>query len=269
MELPKREYLDLNGTRISYRQAGKGKDLVLLHGLAGNARSWEFQFKSLAGQYRILAWDAPGYGESDLVEPDINVYGDTLNNFTKALGINQFILLGHSMGGIVAGSLAGRYPDRVIGLVLSCTLLGRKRAKDAPLSKKYMARLSQLDQLSPTEYGYVRAKAMTAGGCDIKILDHFAGIAAETRRDGLLAAARVISEADNRAIFSNFNMPVLVIAGEFDRTVTKNDTEDMITAVPDQVPELIVRYLPGVAHAPYMEDSEAYNQVLLNFFDKL
>ena len=64
-------------------------------------------------------------------------------------------------------------------------------------------------------------------------------------------------------------MPVLVIAGALDQTVTRESTEDMIAAVPNTVPELTVKYLPGVAHAPYMEDSETYNTVIQEFFSTL
>ena len=132
-----------------------------------------------------------------------------------------------------------------------------------------MARLKQIDELSPLEYGRARAKTMTAPGCDPEIIEHFASIAAETRKDGLVAAARVISEANNEPIFSKLNMPVLVIAGEVDKTVTKDLTEAMIAAIPETVPTLEVNYLPGVAHAPYMENPETYNAVLTNFLNSL
>lgn len=269
MGLPARQYADVDGTRISYRQAGQGPDLVLLHGLAGNARTWERQFEAFSDRFRITAWDAPGYGESETVTAEIDVYADTLAGFATAAGIDTFILLGHSMGGIVAGNVAGRYAARVRGVILSCTLLGRKQPKGAPLGEKYQARLNQLDTLPPLEYGRARAKTMTAPGCDPDILEHFAGIAAETRRDGLEAAARVIAEADNTSAFSHLNMPVLVLAGDLDQTVTKAFTEAMVTAIPDAVPALDVHYLPGVAHAPYMEDADAYNAVLGDFLATL
>lgn len=269
MDLPERRCANIGGVRISYRQGGHGEDLVFLHGLAGNARTWELQFQTFCDQYRVTAWDAPGYGKSDLVDLNINAYGDILNDFTTCVGIDRFVLLGHSMGGIVAGNLAGRYPHRVNGLILSCTLLGRNQRKGAPLSEKYEARLNQLDELAPQEYGRARAKTMTAPGCDPEIMEKFANIAAETRREGLLAAARVISEANNEPFFSNLNMPVLVIAGEVDETVGKDLTEALIAAIPKTVPTLKVNYLPGVAHAPYMEDSESYNAALTDFLNSL
>ena len=265
MGLPDRQYAQLACGQISYRQTGIGPDLVFLHGLAGNARTWERQFDTFAKAFRVTAWDAPGYGESDLVEPGIETYADALAELMTALGMKRIILLGHSMGGIVAGNFGGRYPDRVAGLILSCTLLGHKQPKGAPLGEKYVERLAQLDELDPMSYGRARAKSMTAPGCDAEILEYFAGIAAETRKDGLEAAARVIWEADNSLVFAGLQMPILVVAGAVDTTVTKDFTEAMVDAVPNTVPSLKLHYLPGVAHAPYMEDAEAYNSVLEDF----
>ena len=115
--LPDRQEVTLPTGRVSYRQAGSGPDLVLLHGLAGNSGTWERQFEEFAGRFRMTAWDAPGYGHSDTVAPAVDAYADTLGAFTQAIGIERFILIGHSMGGVVAGNFVGRYRDRVSGLV--------------------------------------------------------------------------------------------------------------------------------------------------------
>ena len=76
---------------------------------------------------------------------------------------------------------------------------------------------------------------------------------------------RAISEADNRTPFASLDMPVLVLAGDLDKTVPKALTEGLIAAVPKGVPSASVHYLPGVAHAPYMEDAERYNKLLSDF----
>ena len=263
--LPDRREVILPTGRVSYRQAGSGPDIVFLHGLAGNSGTWMRQFEYFADRFQITAWDAPGYGGSDTVTPEIDVYGDVLGAFTASLGIDRFILLGHSMGGVVAGNFSGRYPDRVAGLILSCTHLGRNQPPGAPLGAKYLARLAQYEKMTPFEYGRARAKSMTAPGCAPQILEDFAQIAAETRKEGLEAAMRAISEADNRTPFASLDMPVLVLAGDLDKTVPKALTEGLIAAVPQGVPSSSVHYLPGVAHAPYMEDAEGYNKLLSDF----
>ncbi len=263
--LPDRQEVMLPTGRVSYRQAGSGPDMVFLHGLAGNSGTWIRQFEYFAARFQITAWDAPGYGNSDTVTPDIDVYADLLGAFTASLGIERFILLGHSMGGVVAGNFSGRYPDRVTRLILSCTHLGGNQRPGTPLGAKYLARLAQYEEMTPLGYGRARAESMTAPGCDPKILENFAHIAAETRKEGLEAAIRTISEADNRTPFASLDMPVLVLAGDLDKTVPKALTESLIAAIPEAVPSSSIHYLPGVAHAPYMEDVERYNKLLSDF----
>ena len=265
MSIPNRQYVKLKTGQISFRQAGHGNDLVLLHGLAGNSQTWQRQFKFFTKNFRVTAWDAPGYGESDTVGAEINTYSQTLNEFTNAIGIKTFVLLGHSMGGIVAGNFSSQFPNRVSKLILSCTFLGRKQPKGSLLSKNYRFRISQFDKMAPIDYGYARAKSMTAPGCNLDILKDFANIAAETRKEGLQNAMRVISEANNEPNFASLNMPILILAGELDKTVTKNLTEAMISAIPHSIPYVKVLYLKNVAHAPYMENSDDYNSVLNDF----
>ena len=58
--------LEVDGLRVAYRRAGAGPPLVLLHGGFGfDSRSWQRQFDSLADEFTVVAWDAPGCGQSD------------------------------------------------------------------------------------------------------------------------------------------------------------------------------------------------------------
>ncbi|WPZ36596.1 alpha/beta hydrolase [Thalassobaculum sp. OXR-137] len=269
MAFPDRQTLDLHHGRVSYRQAGSGPDLVLLHGLAGNSRTWEEQFAAFSGRWRVTAWDAPGYGESDTVEPTVDAYAAALAALVDALELPRFVLLGHSMGGVVAGRFAGTYPERLRALALSCTLLGRRQAPGTPLSEPYLARLRELETLPAREYGANRAKSMAAPGCAPEILERLTGIAAETRREGLESAMRLIAVADNSAALASLILPVLVLTGQEDRTVTKEVSGDLLAALAGGPAQVKTKELPGVGHAPYLEDTAAYNSALQAFLDDL
>ena len=269
MALAQRQTLDLDHGRVSFRQAGSGPDLVLLHGLAGNSRTWEEQIEAFSGSWRVTAWDAPGYGESDTVEPNVDSYAATLASLLDALKIDKFVLLGHSMGGVVAGRFAGNYSARLRALVLSCTLLGRRQAPGTPLSEPYMARLKELETLSAREYGANRAKSMAAAGCAPEIVERLTGIAAETRRDGLESAMNLIAVADNTKSLASLAIPVLVLTGAEDRTVTKEVSGAVIDTLKQGSAKLQTKELPGVGHAPYLEDTAAYNAALTAFLDAL
>ncbi|MDF1794651.1 MAG: alpha/beta hydrolase [Thalassobaculaceae bacterium] len=269
MAFTDRRTLDLDHGRISFRQAGSGPDLVLLHGLAGNSRTWEEQVAAFAADWRVTAWDAPGYGQSDTVEPTVDAYAAVLAALVDALDLPPFVLLGHSMGGVVAGRFAGRYPDRLRSLVLSCTLLGRRQPAGTPLGEGYRARLADLETLSAEAYGTARAESMAAPGCDPAILKRLAGIAAETRRDGLEAAMHVIAQADNSEALASLALPVLVLIGEQDRTATRELTDAVVASLAAGAAAVRTVTLAGVGHAPYLEDTAGYNAALRAFLDGL
>lgn len=269
MALPDRRTLDLSHGRVSFRQSGSGPDLVLLHGLAGNSRTWEEQFDAFSRDWRVTAWDAPGYGESDPVPPTVDSYAATLEALVAALDLQPFVLLGHSMGGVVAGRFAAAYPARLRALALSCTHLGRRQAAGSPLGESYRARLADLETLPAEEYGRRRAAAMTAPGCDPGALDRLAAIAAETRRDGLEAAMRVIAEADNAVALAGIALRVLVLIGALDRTATPELTGAVVDCLRAGSAKVETVVLPGVGHAPYLEDPAAYSGALGAFLADL
>ena len=71
------KYFSYKNGRLAYREAGIGPTLFLLHGMNGGSQSWEHLFQSLATSFRIVAWDAPGFGDSD-------VFGDSVQDFKLA-----------------------------------------------------------------------------------------------------------------------------------------------------------------------------------------
>lgn len=114
-------FVTLRGLRFHYREYGQGDPpVVLLHGVASNARIWLTAGPLLAEQYRVFALDQRGHGESD--KPDdgydfATVAGD-LAAFIDALGLERPVVAGHSWGGNVALEYAARHPAALSGLVL-------------------------------------------------------------------------------------------------------------------------------------------------------
>ncbi len=118
------EYITLNGARFHYCdwQNDGAPTLVILHGFAGCARAFDPFAREMQKQYRVVALDQRGHGETDWAA----IYSteqavDDLEAFRLALGLERFSLLGQSMGGTVAFLYAARNPDRVKRLVLGDT----------------------------------------------------------------------------------------------------------------------------------------------------
>ena len=114
----------INGINLNYFDwEGDGPAMVLLHGSHGSTsygRMWDFTARLLHPDYRILALDQRGFGDSDKPQTGYTSedYAADLAAFVDALGIAPFILVGKSMGGRVAQTYGGLYPDKVSHIVL-------------------------------------------------------------------------------------------------------------------------------------------------------
>jgi pimeloyl-ACP methyl ester carboxylesterase len=111
----------VNGVTLAVREwAGRGPTLVLVHGLTANHTCWESLAAALAGDYRLLAWDLRGRGESDKPDHGYSLAGHSAD-LAGLLGhyrVDRVVLVGHSLGAAIALHFAVHHPERVGRLVL-------------------------------------------------------------------------------------------------------------------------------------------------------
>uniref|UniRef100_UPI000E2F4C5A alpha/beta fold hydrolase n=1 Tax=Serratia marcescens TaxID=615 RepID=UPI000E2F4C5A len=97
--------------------------------------------------YRVLDWDMPGYGESPMLAAtpaDAGDYADALARMLDRAGVEQTILVGHSLGALVAAAFAAKYPQRVLYLVLADVAQGYGQAEAAQREKVWQGRQQQI-----------------------------------------------------------------------------------------------------------------------------
>lgn len=119
----KEHTLDAAGHRWRYYEAGAGDPVVLVHGFSGSKENWLALVRELDG-YRMLVPDLPGWGESTRREGEdyrVEAQAERLLAFLDALPLERVHLVGHSMGGHIAGLFAARHPERVRTLSLVST----------------------------------------------------------------------------------------------------------------------------------------------------
>src|SRR5262249_6777100 len=105
---------------IAYRETGSGRALVLLHGIGSQSASWLNQLETLQG-YRLIAWDAPGYGGSEFLKnekPKASDYAEALHAFLDRLLLKDVMIVGNSLGCLMAGAYAAAHPERVRSMIL-------------------------------------------------------------------------------------------------------------------------------------------------------
>jgi pimeloyl-ACP methyl ester carboxylesterase len=121
--------IDLHGHCVSYRIAGEGPPIVLIHGVAGSSDQWEPTMELLSHRFTLLAPDLLGHGRSAKPRGDysLGAYAAGVRDLTVALGIKHATVVGHSLGGGIALQFAYQFPERTERLALvSSGGLGRE-----------------------------------------------------------------------------------------------------------------------------------------------
>ncbi len=114
-------FVKLDSLEVSFIKEGSHSQTILfVHGLSSNADAWSKNIKVLSKQYSCVALDLPGFGKSSKVntEHTPTFFAEVIHRFISELGLNQVVLVGHSMGGQAAMKLALTYPEDVSKLVL-------------------------------------------------------------------------------------------------------------------------------------------------------
>ena len=247
--------------QMSFRSRGDGETIVFLHGLLGSSKSWTFQFDRLSRDYRMIAWDAPGYGQSEMVSASIDAFVDALRELIANIGQPRVSLVGHSMGGTVAACFAAAFPELVSRLVLSCSHAGYGEPETAPMSAKFERRMRELNEIGPIAYGVNRARGLLPDSVSACVVDYAAEIVSETNPEALRRATRMLQCADNRPLLPKLKMPILVLTGEMDSDVQPHLKADLLRLAP------VTRHveMPGLGHAPYFEAPDYYSGLIEDF----
>ena len=264
----KRQIVQTKHGTISFLQTGAehAKVVVFLHGIAGNAESFSKQLSGLPS-YRVLAWDAPGYGETSAIQhPSMKSYAEILMSLLQVLDIPRIsLLVGHSMGGICAQAFAGYYPDSVERLVISSSYAGDALSCTKPLAEKWTERLRDLETMPALEFGVARARGMLTGSRFAARLEkEVAEIAAKVTKAGLEGGCWLLHSADTRPFSRKYDMPVLLIVGEMDRVITPEKT----VLLGKLIKRSRVAYLKDVSHVAYLEVPDQYNRILVDFLQE-
>ena len=127
-----RGFAEVNGTRLYYEVAGSGEAVVLLHGLGGDTRGWDYNFGEFARHYRTIRYDMRGYGQSGAPEQPYT-HEDDLKALLDYLGISRAHIVGQSFGGEQGLNFVLAYPDRVLSFVsVAGGIAGAEGLPDSP-----------------------------------------------------------------------------------------------------------------------------------------
>ncbi len=249
---------------ISYNDVGEGKPIVLIHAFPTDQRLWQAQQEGLKGHFRVITLDLWGFGESSSVDGNaipMTQYADEVKQLLDYLKIDKAIIAGESMGGYIALAFLGKYPNQILGLVLSNT----QAVADSPETKatREKTALEVLENGTDNLINGFMTKALSpyASQQTRAYLRHILTLQKST---ALASALRGMALRNSTAaLLETTKLPILIISGELDNVISPQQSIDMHSISKNS--QLII--LPDAGHLSNLEQPEQWNQAVIEMFE--
>lgn len=251
-------------SRIEFIQNdGLGEEtIVLLHGISSGSDSWSNQIDALAANASVLAWNAPGYGKSEQIEPDMPTaldYSQRLLALLESKNIARIHLVGHSLGALIAAGFASKYPAKVNKLIMVNPAQGYGDFEQAKQDEVAKMRPKLLQELGGTEMARQRSSALLFDASDDKVV-LLEQIMERITIEGFEKSSQLLAHDSIHHYLATIDKPIDLIYG----------TEDGITT-PKIMFEIAARHknislhaIDAASHLSYLDQPERFNQVLLS-----
>jgi pimeloyl-ACP methyl ester carboxylesterase len=256
---PAGQWLEVGGERIHYRSLGDGPPIVLVHGLAGESRNFDYlPLQDLARRWRLVLIDRPGCGHSQRADPAVAAIGAQARlvaAFIRAMGFARPpLLVGHSLGGAIGLSLALQDPDCIAGLALVAPLTHfdakvpgpfRAMAIRTPVLRRWFAHT--LSMLAAVYTAPAAMKALFGPHRAPKDFPLRGGGLLSVRPSAFIAASEDLAAVEKdlvpqQARYGEIRLPVRILYGEGDRVL---DWRAQGEALQREVRGARLRVIPG------------------------
>ncbi|MEE6280633.1 alpha/beta fold hydrolase [Georgenia sunbinii] len=254
-----------------------GLPLVLLHGFPLDSRMWDGVLAELAGDIRVIAVDAPGFGDSPLPgdvaaavdrpdEPSLETFADAVAQSLAAVEVRRAVVAGLSMGGYAALALAERHR----GLIAGIALLDTKATGDDDDARAGRLRVAQDAEERGSAavtgmVGTVLGETTRAERPDV--VERLRDLLAQAPGPSIAWAQRAMAVRPTRlTALEDLSVPGLVLRGAEDAMSPQDAAEAMARALGGGS-ELAV--VPRAGHLSAMEDPGAVAEVLRRFYERV
>jgi pimeloyl-ACP methyl ester carboxylesterase len=268
-------WLEIGGRRVNVIELGSGPPVVFVHGLSGSWQNWLEQLPVFARDHRVVAFDLPGFGASEMPDWQISIsgYGRWMDALYDALGIDVAAVVGNSMGGFISAELAIAYPARVERLVLvsAAGLTVEHQRHDRTLTvlrtldRRLAAYAGWLGTRSDTLARRPRARRMIFGLVAHRP-DLLPGplVAEQIRgsgKPGFVPALDALTSYPIRDRLPEIACPTLIVWGTKDWLVPVRDADEFARLIPNA--RKVV--WPKTGHMAMLERPAAFNRLLAAF----
>lgn len=256
----------INGTDIAYIDEGNGKTVVLLHGFCGSSMYWQKVIPQLARNYRIIAPDLRGHGDSSVPAGTYSMVdiADDISGLLHKLQIAKAALMGHSLGGYATLAFAEKHPDRLeaFGLVHSTALPDDAKGKEGRDKSIESIQQSGIEpfllQLVPKLFAPSNLTKMREA---VGIAE---SIGLQTDPSGAISTLKGMRDRpDRNDVLAASQVPVLLVAGTDDQVIPPGKTFSQ------QAPHIQIQELEQVGHMSMLEAPDQLTDVLRRFLQQV
>jgi pimeloyl-ACP methyl ester carboxylesterase len=259
----------VRGIEMAYEDTGgHGAALVLLHGFPFDRSMWRGQAESLGGEFRVVAPDLRGLGETPLGVGGVSVEGmaEDVAALLDELNLGRVVLGGLSMGGYVAFEFLRKFPGRVRALVLADT---RPQAdtEEGRRAREANAQRALKEGMVPIVESML-PKVLSAGTRERggEVFERVRAMMLGTSPEGAAAALRAMAaRRDQTDLLSSINVPTLIVVGSEDAITPPADAEAMSAKIEGS--RLVV--VEGAGHLSNVEQPEEFSRTLVEFLRAL
>ena len=259
------EFSEYQGKKVAYQVSGirNGTPIVLVHGFCEDSRVWDEFKPDLEEEHSVVCIDLPGFGASEVIaDVSITDMAEAVKGVIDQLQLDQFVYVGHSMGGYVGAAFAQNYGDQLLGLVMFHS------HPFADSEQKKVARQKAIDfigrqghvlyakQLFPNLFapGYARSNAFLMEKLTFRAISYPAAAIVN-------ALNAMQNRPDNSTALAELSCPVLFIIGEVD-SVMDLETSMAQTHLPNIAD---IQVLPKIGHMGMFEARKKCSKFIRHF----
>jgi len=239
-----------------------GPAIVLLHGIGSSSAGYRAQLAALSKNYRVIAWDAPGYGQSSpfaISTPAATDYADALAGLMSALGITRATVVGSSWGSVIAATFAARYPAATRAVVLSAPNVARGHLSGAERDAARDALMRSAAAQSPEARAAVvdALLAPNAGPLVRAVVSRLRDAVTPT---GWEQAVDMLFSTYTPSVVRSIQAPISVVVGNLDRLAP---VEAHARPIHEAARRSTLHVLDAIGHMPKLEAPGAFNAIVL------
>jgi pimeloyl-ACP methyl ester carboxylesterase len=241
--------------------------LVLLHGFLVDSRMWRPQLAALSSDFTIIAWDAPGAGES-ADPPDVFTtadWADALAGLLGVAGVGTAHVVGLSWGGIVAQEFYRRHPARTESLVLAGTYAGWKGSLPESAWQARLQTCLRDSSMPADELVGKYLPSMFGATAPDDVRTELTSVMADFHPLGFRLMAISSAESDTRELLPTIRLPTLLVWGDAD---TRSPLR-VAHQLRDAIPGARLAVIPDAGHVASLEAPERFNAELRSFYRSL